>query len=68
MAKKSNDKIKKLVQRVFAEAGRKILNYKQVAKKLDIDSSEGKNEVLLVMKQWKIWCAIIQGVMPNVVN
>jgi exoribonuclease R len=51
MAKKSNDKIKKLVQRVFAEAGRKILNYKQVAKKLDIDSSEGKNEVLLVMKQ-----------------
>jgi len=51
MAKKSNDKLKKQVQRVFSEAGRKILNYKQVAKRLDIDSTEGKNEVLLVMKQ-----------------
>ncbi|MDZ4668297.1 MAG: ribonuclease R [bacterium] len=51
MAKKSNEKLKKQVQRVFAEAGRKILNYKQVARKLEMDSTEGKNEVLLVMKQ-----------------
>ncbi len=51
MAKKLNDKLKKQVQRVFAEAGRKILNYKQVARKLDIDSTEGKNDVLLAMKQ-----------------
>ncbi|OYU95713.1 MAG: ribonuclease R [Bacteroidetes bacterium B1(2017)] len=51
MAKKLNDKLKKQVQRVFAEAGRKILNYKQVARRLEIDSTEGKNDVLLVMKQ-----------------
>ena len=51
MAKKANDTLKKQVQRVFTEAGRKILNYKQVANRLDIDSTEGKNEVLLAMKQ-----------------
>lgn len=51
MAKKSNEKLKKQIQRVFAEAGRKILNYKQVARKLDIDSTEGKNEVLKTLKQ-----------------
>ncbi len=51
MAKKSNEKLKKQVQKIFAEAGRKVLNYKQVARKLDMDSSEGKNEVLLAMKQ-----------------
>lgn len=51
MAKKSTDILRKQVQRVFTEAGRKILNYKQVARRLEIDSTEGKNEVLLVMKQ-----------------
>ena len=51
MAKKSNEKLKKQIQRVFAEAGRKILNYKQVARKLEIDSTEGKNEVLKTLKQ-----------------
>ncbi|MCF8427573.1 MAG: ribonuclease R [Bacteroidia bacterium] len=50
MAKKSNDKLKKQIQRVFAEAGRKILNHKQVAKRLELDSSEGKNEVLRTLK------------------
>jgi ribonuclease R len=50
MAKKLNDKLKKQIQRVFAEAGRKILNHKQVAKRLEMDSSEGKNEVLRTLK------------------
>lgn len=51
MAKKSNHTLKKRVLGVFNDAGRKVLNYKQVAKKLDIDSSEGKNEILLALKQ-----------------
>ncbi len=51
MAKKTNDKLRRQVQGVFTEAGRKILNYKQVASRLNIDSTEGKNEVLLAMKQ-----------------
>ncbi|MCG9879825.1 MAG: ribonuclease R, partial [Bacteroidia bacterium] len=51
MAKKSNDKLKKRVLGVFTDAGRKVLNYKQVAKKLDIDSTEGKNDILLALKQ-----------------
>jgi ribonuclease R len=51
MAKKLNEKLKRQIQQVFSEAGRKILNYKQVARKLELDSTEEKNEVLLVMKQ-----------------
>ncbi|MBC7381795.1 MAG: ribonuclease R [Bacteroidia bacterium] len=52
MAKKNDlNKLKTTIQNVFSEAGRKILNYKQIAKRLEIDSSEGKNEILKALKQ-----------------
>lgn len=52
MKKKTDtNKLKKQIQRVFAEAGRKILNYKQIAKQLEVDSSEGKNEIIITLKQ-----------------
>lgn len=51
MKKKINlDRLKKQVQQVFGEAGRKILNYKQVARRLEIDGSEMRNEILKAMK------------------
>lgn len=52
MAKgKSNSALKTRIQKVFAEAGRKVLNYKQVARKLGIENTEGRNEVIKAMKQ-----------------
>jgi len=45
------DKIKRMVEQVFAKNQRKLLNYKQIAAKLEISSSEEKYLVLLAIKQ-----------------
>ena len=45
------DKIKRMVEQVFAKNQRKLLNYKQIAAKLELSSSEEKNLVLLAIKQ-----------------
>lgn len=48
---KSNiEKVKRSVQRVFDGNVKKILNPKQVAAKLDIDSTQGRDEIILAMK------------------
>ena len=48
---KSNiEKVKRSVQRVFDGNVKKILNPKQVAAKLDIDSNQGRDEIILAMK------------------
>jgi ribonuclease R len=44
-------KIKRMVVQVFAKNQRKLLNYKQIAAKLELSSSEEKNLVLLAIKQ-----------------
>ncbi len=49
--KNDNSKLKKQIQLVFGEAGRKVFNHKQIAAKLDINSSEGKNEIISALKQ-----------------
>jgi len=51
MKKQDSDKFKKKIQRIFTDAGRRILNYKQIASKLEITSSEEKNEILKVLKK-----------------
>ena len=38
-------KIKRMVEQVFAKNQRRLLNYKQIAAKLDLVSSEEKNAV-----------------------
>lgn len=51
--KKKKDLFKPLrnkVQRLFAENARSILNYKQIAARLDLNSSEERNQLLLVLK------------------
>lgn len=45
------DKIKRKVEQVFAENQRKLLNYKQIAAKLELTSTEEKNDVILAIKQ-----------------
>ena len=45
------DKIKRMVEQVFAKNQRKLLNYKKIAAKLEISSSEEKYLVLLAIKQ-----------------
>jgi hypothetical protein len=48
---KNPDLIKNKIQKIFIEAGRKVLNYKQVASRLGIESSEGRNEIIAAIKQ-----------------
>jgi ribonuclease R len=45
------DKIKRKVEQVFAENQRKLLNYKQIASKLELTSTEDKNDIILAIKQ-----------------
>ena len=45
------DKIIRMVEQVFAKNQRKLLNYKKIAAKLEISSSEEKYLVLLAIKQ-----------------
>lgn len=49
--KKNPDLFKNKIQKIFIEAGRKVLNYKQVASRLGIESSEGRNEIIAAIKQ-----------------
>ncbi len=49
--KEDNKKLKKQIQQLFGEAGRRILNYRQIAAKLEMNSSEGKNEILSILKR-----------------
>ncbi len=44
------NKIKRMVEQVFAKNLRKILNYKQIDAKLELAISEEKNLVLLAIK------------------
>lgn len=45
------DKIKRMVEQVFAKNQRKLLNYKQIAAKLELSSTEEKDLVLIAIKQ-----------------
>ena len=45
------DKIKRMVEQVFAQNQRKLLNYKQIAAKLELTSTEDKDLILLAIKQ-----------------
>ena len=48
---KSNiEKVKRAVQRIFDGNVKKILNPKQVAAKLEVDSTQGRDEIILAMK------------------
>ncbi len=49
--KKDIQYYKQKVQQVFAEAGRKILNYKQVAARLDFNDGESRTMILSAIKQ-----------------
>jgi ribonuclease R len=47
----NTSRLKKQVQNVFAEAGRKMLNYKQIARRLELDDTENRNEIIKILKQ-----------------
>ncbi|MFN4082221.1 MAG: ribonuclease R [Bacteroidia bacterium] len=47
----SSKSLKHKINKVFSEAGRKILNPKQIAAKLEITSTEEKNLIIKVLKQ-----------------
>ena len=49
--KKDNQFYKEKVQQVFESVGRKILNYKQVAARLDVNDGESRNMILAAIKQ-----------------
>ena len=44
----NTSRLKKQVQNVFAEAGRKMLNYKQIARRLELDDTENRNEIIKI--------------------
>ncbi len=48
---KNTAALKRKIQNLFTETGRKILNYKQISTRLDLDSSEMRNAILLALKQ-----------------
>lgn len=45
------DKIKRMVEQVFAQNQRKLLNYKQIAAKFELTSTEDRDLILLAIKQ-----------------
>ena len=48
---KNSEALKRKIQNLFTESGRKMLNYKQISTRLDLDSSEMRNAILLALKQ-----------------
>jgi ribonuclease R len=48
---KNTEALKRKIQQVFTEAGRKMLNYKQIARRLDMEGTEVYNAILLALKQ-----------------
>lgn len=57
-------KIKRMVEQVFAKNQRRLLNYKQIAAKLDLVSSEEKNAVILAIKQL-VKTGVLEEIQPG---